>query len=235
MAVLTDLPSLKRAFYRLTGTASSDGALTEHDDSTDEAVEQLLQYGAWDAQHFLLDCGLNDRWVSQSSSLSFSGSDSSDGGRYTDLPSDFLRLAGDHVTSALRRPNGNRWGSLIDFEDRFRVRGNGYWLQNEKLWIARNASPPSDLLMDYHHRLATLDNTEVDFPTADRGLIVGFAAERGMAESWLPGGQEMASKIARFVARQKQQAWKRARRSSGPRRMQPQRTIGSHWIAGYRH
>jgi len=231
MSVLTDRASLKRALFRLVGTSDSDGAMTEQDSGTLEGIYQILQYGLWDAQEWLVENGLSTRWVKQSSTLSWSGTESSDGGRYADLPSDFMRLAGDREHSALRRPNGKRWGQLIDFSERFDRYGNWYWLQNDRIWITRGASPHSDLIMDYHYRLPTLaDGTTVDFPEADRALIVAFAAERARAEAWLPGSTDMDAKIVANLRFQQQQARKRARRAAGPRHYRMPSVRGTHYF-----
>ena len=231
MSVLTDRLSLRRAFFRLTGVDANNTALTEHDGSTLETLYQFLQYGLWDAQAFLIDCGMGDRWIKRSSTLSFSGSDSVDGGKYTALPSDFLRLAGDDDVSALCQPDGTRWGRLVDMRCRGEVRGNYYWLMNDRLYIAPGASPPSDLVMEYHHKLATLaDGSTVDFPEEHRSLIVAYAADRAQSDAWLPGDLEMNAKIAANLDRLKKLAWVRARRNSGPRKMRARRVVGTHWL-----
>jgi|TARA_R110000765_G_scaffold84039_1_gene162833 hypothetical protein len=231
MAVLTNLASMQRAFYRLTDTAADDDSLIEHDDSTLEGVNQFLQYGANDAQDYMMDCGLSDRWVSQATAItSWSGTESSDGGRYKPLESDFFRLSGDDATSALRKIDGTRWGQLVDFRDRFKVRGNRYWLQGTNLWIARGANPPASLIYDYHHRIATLSSATVDFPSEDRPLIVAYAAERAMQDSWLPGGQEMMVKLSANRRACEQRAFRRARRSRTMRKLRPKPTIGTHYF-----
>ena len=230
MAVLTNLASMQRAFYRLTDTASDDDSLIEHDDSTLEGVNQFLQYGLNDAQDYMMDCGLSDRWVSQATAItSWSGTESDDGGRYKALESDFFRLSGDDMTSALRKIDGERWGHLVDFRDRFRVRGNRYWLQGTNLWIARGASPPASLIYDYHHRLATLSSATVDFPSEDRPLIVAYAAERAMQDSWLPGGEEMLVKIQANRRACEQRAFRRTRRTRTMRKLRPKPTVGTHY------
>lgn len=234
--VLTTRDSLVRAFYRLTGTSATNPALIEHDGAnTLEAVYQFLQYGLWDAQAFLMDAGLVNRWVTTSSALTpFLGAEADDGGRYIALPADFLKLAGDDYESALRYPNGTKWGHLIDFEDRHRHRGNCYWLQGDganlwRLWIARGASPPSTMVCDYHHRLATLaDATTVDFPTEHRALPVAFAADRAMTDAWLPGDQEMQAKIAKNLIGQKREAQRRVRLHLGPKKMRIRRSGATH-------
>lgn len=228
--VLTDRASLARAFYRLTGTSSTNPGLIEHDGAaTLEALYSFLQYGAWDAQAFLIDNGLADRWITVSSTLSFSGSFLTDAGKYASLPADFIKLAGDEEYSALRQPNGTKWGRLIDFRERHRAYGNNYWLQDEQLWVTRGASPPSNLVMEYHHRLATLaDSATVDFPTEHRALIVAYAADRAMTDAWLPGDMEMQAKIASNLIKQQKEARRRLRRSSGPKKLKMRRSGATH-------
>lgn len=232
MSILTDRASLARAFFRLTGTSSDNPALTEHDADTLETVYQFLQYGAWDAQAWLIDCGLADRWVSVSSALSWSGADSTDGGRYCSLPSDFLRAIGDDYRSCLREANGNRWGSQCDFRDRWGAGPNRYWFQDEQVWITYGSSPPSPLYLDYHEKLATLaDATTVDFPSEHRPLIVAYGADRAMSDAWLPGDLEMQAKITSNLAKLKKEAWRRIRRTSGPRKLKMAQQINStHWM-----
>lgn len=233
MDILTDRSSLKRAFFRLTATSDDNPTLIENDADTLEAVYQFLQYGAWDAQAYLIDTGMGDRWVTTSAALSWSGSDASDGGRYSALPSDFLRMAGDSSFSALWVPGASapRWGTLIPFEYRWDAYGDLYWLMNSYLWIARGANPPTGLKMDYHHKLATLaDSTTVDFPTEHVGLIVAYAAARAMNDAWLPGDMEMRAKIESNLQKQQREAARRNRRAAAPRTMRTTRTIGAtHW------
>ena len=231
--VLTNQASFQRAFYRLTDTDSTDEALIEQDTSGDlEAVNQFLQHGVNDAQEYLMRAGLSSRWISQATAItSWSGADSTDGGRYKALETDFFRLAGDAEPgfSALREIDGNQWGRLINARDRFRVNGDRYYLLNEQLWLCRNANPPASVIYDYHHRIATLDSSTIDFPVDDRELIVAYAGKRAMADSWLPGGQEMEAKIEAKLRFCEQQAWKRSRRDRRQRRLRPQRTVGTHY------
>src|SRR3989304_1123091 len=89
--VLTDRASLARAFYRLTATSSTNPGLIEHDSSTLETLYQYLQYGAWDAQEYMIDSGFTDRWLTTSSALTFSGAAApggarGGGGRVSTLP-----------------------------------------------------------------------------------------------------------------------------------------------------
>ena len=236
--VLTDRASMARAFYRLTATNATNPAMIEHDGAaTLEAVYQFLQYGLWDAQEFLLDCGLTGRWVTTSSALSFAGADSTDGGRYAPLPADFMRLAGDQYDSALRTPDGKRWGQLIDFKDRRAYGPNRYWLQSTtsnvwRVWITPGSSVPTGLVADYHHRLGTLaDAATVEFPPSHLALPVAYAADRAMTDAWLPGDVEMQAKIASNLIKQQKEARRRMRLHHGPKKIRTHRTGGTHYWA----
>ena len=240
MAELTDLASLKRAFYRLLDTESDDPGLTEHDNTSEETAEQLLTYGAHDAQDFLLEAGRGDLWIKETTvGGNWSGSDTSDGGRYQALPSDFLRLAGDERVSALREPDGDMWGRLVDWDTmRKRLSGNYYWIESDpsdpnsgRLWIARAANPPNDLEMAYHYRI-DLTGDPVAFPSADRPLIVAYAGHRAVHEPWAPGGSELFQKVTRNLEFQKSQSRRRNRTSRQPRQMRQLRGAGTHWMFG---
>lgn len=238
MATLSDLASLRKAFYRLVDTEADDPALTEHGSSENEVVDQLLTYGAHDAQDFLLAANRGDLWLSEvgvPTESSWQGSENTDGGRYTDLSGlseSFLRLAGDEEISALREDDGEPWGKLVDWHThRKRLRGNYYWIEGERLWIARGASPPSDLEMHYHYRISLpTGSTDVDFPAADRPLIVAYAGQRALNEPWAPGGEELERKVARNLEYQKQRSRSRNRTSRQPRQMQQRQMVGTHWF-----
>lgn len=228
--VLTDRASLARAFYRLTATRSNNPALIAHDSTTLETLYQFLQYGIWDAQEFLLDNGMSDRWVTQSAALTpLLGADLTHGGRYIALPADFIRIAADDQHSGLRSPDGKSWGRLIDFEDRFRAGPGCFWLMNDQLWFSRGSSPAATVVMDYHHRHATLaDSTTVDFPTAFRPLIVAYAASRAMHDSWLPGDAMMEAKIEKNLIKLESSIRRRARRTRSPKKVKMYNTGASH-------
>jgi hypothetical protein len=227
---LTDRASLERAFYRLLNTDQTDDALTEHDPAgyPREAVYQALQQGVYDAQDWLIRSGLKDRWLETASLSSWTA----DGDfQYEDLPTDFLRLQGDERTSALRDSSGH-WGRLIGSEYRYRVLGNYYWLQNERIYVAEAATiPTAGLSLDYHFRHPQLaDATTVDFPVEDRPLIVACAAVGAMEESWLAGGPEMEAKLDRNLTRRQNAALRRVRRTGQQTLFQPTPTMGTHWI-----
>lgn len=236
---LTDRASLLREFYRITGTSASDRAATAHDSGTLEGIYNLLQHGVWDAQLYLIQIGEAARWLTTTSSaFTWSGTDAANGGRYTDLPSDFLRAAGTKRRSCLREPDGTSWGNLIDFEDRFRYFGDTYWFQEGQLWIGRDASPPTDLVMDYHERHATLVDTDagppavdgtVDFPIEHRPLIPAFAAERAVYQAWFPLDEAGKASVLANLKTLKHKARIQARRTQQPRELRPPRTVGRWW------
>jgi hypothetical protein len=236
-ARLTDRDSLKRALYRLVNTDDSDDAMLEHDTAALDGVYMALQEGVDDAQLYLIDSGLGDYWVTESAAISFTGSDPN---RYWSLPSTdtsgsdkrFFRMYGDHGASALRRPTGTRWGMEIPAAMRFERSGNYFYLRNERLYVTRHAAPPADMVMDYLYRLPDLeDDTTVDFPEADRPMIVAFAAIHAMENDWIAGGREMEQKLLRNLESRKLQAYRRSRRSLQPKMTTPSPMMGDHWFA----
>ena len=228
---LTDRASLLREFYRITGITGSDRAAFVNDSTTLEGVYNLLQHGAWDAQLFLIRIGEAARWLTTTSStLSWSGTDSTTGGRYTALPTDFLRLAGDEHVSALHEPDGTRWGQLIDYRDRQRYGPNCYWLQEDDLWITKASAPPTTLQIDYHEKLATLaDSTTVDFPEEHRPLIPAYAAERAMYQAWFPLSSEGKAAVLMNLKTLERKARSQSRRTMNPRKIRRPETVGRWW------
>lgn len=228
---LANRAELRAAFYRLTATSASDGALTEHDVSAGDNVNGLLLAGMRDAQLFLVSAGAGAQWKTVSAALSFSGSDSVNGGRYAALPADFLRLFGDDYNSALRTPDGDRWGKLIAVEDRH-LKGNLYWLEGNNLWVARQARLPSGLVADYTYRVPELtdDSTAPDFPLDDRPLIVAYAAARFVDHPNYPGRDDLRARVLSYLREMERHAATRARRTRQPRKMKARRTTGSHWF-----
>lgn len=230
--LLEDRPSLRRAFYRLTGTSADDDALAEHDSEALEAVHQHLQYGLWDAQEYLLSVGDPSRWV-KSATLTGWVSEA-DGRKYVALPDDFLRLAGDERTSALRSVDGREWGSLAQADARlYAYSPSAYWIEGERLFLGTGATiPTGDITIYYHFRHAVLaaEDTPIDFPVEDRPLIVAFAAELYAAEPSFPGGSEGMASIRVAVAQAKQKAARRARRTREPRKLRPPPALGTHYF-----
>jgi hypothetical protein len=232
--VLTDRDSLKRALYRLVNTDDEDDALLEHDATPLDGVHEALEVGLDDAQLYLIDSGLGDYWLASSGAISWQGSDPE---RFWPLPDGegadprFLRMYGDRDSSALRDGRGRRWGREIPATMRWRYRGNAYYTTGPRLYLARGASPPHDLVLDYLYRPPVLeDGVEVDFPREHRPLIVAYAARYAMEQSWLAGGPEMEQKILRNLRSRKAEAWRRARRSRTPKMAEPSPMVGDHWF-----
>lgn len=236
MGVLTDRASLLDEFFRLVNADTSDDDLIEHDTTTGDSYYHLLQAGVYDAQDYLIRCGIGERWAKTSSALSFSGSFPD---KYAALPTDFLMLDADDNRSGLR--NGKiSWGRLIDFKDRFRYTGNLFYLRgNEaasglegqlRVYVADGAAVPSSLVADYFYRHATLaDSTTVDFPAEDRQLIVAYAARRATWQSWFPGGMEEKDAINNNLRHCEEQARGRARVSRRPVRVPVRAIHGERW------
>jgi len=220
----------REAFYRLVGTESDDPALTDRGEETDEVVDLYLTRGCRVAQRWMLKMGY-DGWRERSSVLSWSGTDAADGGRYSDLPSDFLRAFGNQRVSALREADGRPWGVEMSAEDDFR-RGSFYYIRGEQLWIGHSAVPPGALYLAYHYRHPKwegLTDNDIDFPMEARPLIVAEAANLAKEENWLPGGPEMERKIERARARAREEARDVARPTKQPRQMRQSRRVGNRW------
>lgn len=234
------LDDFKNHFYRLTGTSAQDDALSEHDGS-ESVLTELINRGASEAQTYMIEIGYDSFWLQSASVGTRSGADSTDGGTYIDLATDFYRLAGDDKDSPLRQPDGTRWGNQVDVRQRFRVTGNRWWVQGKEsgvgeqwqLWFAHSASVPSDLEYWYYPLVTVDDSTTVRFPTADRPLITSFAAQEAISESWFPMDSEAIGRLNRYHQRRMAAAWMRRRKSKTPRKSRPGNMIGSHyWASG---
>lgn len=229
---LDNRAELRLAVYRLAQLGSSDGALTEHQTATNDVIHQAIFQAMRDAQSWYLSSVNPDYWQKTSSTLSWSGTEAANAGRYSALPTDFLRLYGDKENPALRRPSGRRWGTLIDPPDRT-IRGAFYWIWNDRLWIARGASPYSDLVMDYTYDIPELtdDTTAPDFPEEDRILIPAYAAVDLADHGFFPGSMEMKAGLNAYLLRKKREVYVRGRRTKEPRRMKSSKVVGSRWFA----
>lgn len=216
------------AFYRLCGTVSDDGALREQGEALDDVAYTFLTRGCRNAQRFLLKMGWQG-WRKRSSALAFSGTDASTGGCYATLPSDFLRACGNAKESALVETNGDPWGQEVSSSDS-KVKGNGYYLLGEELWLTRGAAPPTTLFLTYHyvHPLWSSSAT-IDFPVDAMPLVVAEAANVAKEEAWLPGGQDMEQKIERALMRAREEARDFARPTKQARTFRRPLRIGNHW------
>ena len=216
------------AFYRLVGTTSEDSALTEQGEATNEVAYLYLTRGCRKAQRWMINVGY-DGWRKRSSALSWSGTDAADGGRYTDLPDDFLRAYGNERKSALCEAGGDGWGQEIDPEQEH-LRGNFYYVNGPQLWITRNASPPSTLYLKYHYTHPKWESsTTIEFPMDARSLIVAQAANAAKEENWLPGGPEMKAGIVSALAMAREEARDIVRPTKKPRQMRKAPRCGNRW------
>ena len=234
MASVTTLDNrveIKNAIYQLTGFSGEDGALSEHETNTGDSLNRIVYQAMRDAQSWYLSSVNPDYWKKQSATLSFTNAESTEGGSYASLPADFLRLYGDTPNSALRRPEGLRWGRLIQLPQRT-IYGNFYWIQNDKLWLARSATPYSDLIMDYSYDIPelTADGTAVDFPEEDRVLIPAFAAADIADWPMFPGDAELRQRLSSYLTRKKREIYVRGRRTKEPRKVKHNPTLGTRWF-----
>ena len=225
---LTDRDSMLRAMYRLLDTDPGDSAMTEHDqDGNLEGVTLHLQQGAEDAQAYMVGAG-SSWWHETSDVLDFDELD--DGRKRVGLPDGFRMTLALPDRSALHNRAGQRWGIEIEPVMKWdSPSGQGYYVENEYLWLVRRAAPPEGLVVDYVRRVGDIVSAEtVDFPEADRTLIVAFACLHAREEAWYIGGQAGDTKLERNLQVKKRQAFRRARRTSGPRRLATP-IVTDHW------
>lgn len=225
---LDTVSKVKQAFYRLTGVTSSDAALTEQGESTDDVAYIFLTSGCRQAQRWMLDMGYGG-WRKRSPALSWSGADSTDGGRYASLPSDFLKAYGNKRVSCLVEPNGDRWGLEISRDEEF-LQGDYFYFRGDELWLARTAQPPSTVYLDYHYQHPLWNaSVTIDFPMEARPLIVAEAANEAKEENWFPLDASAEVKIERYLMRSRDKARRIARRSKSPRQFLGARRYGNRW------
>lgn len=220
MSALSSVDQIVRRFYRLVGSVPDDEQLTELGELTDDIAYEALTEGTWDAQITMLEMGYTG-WRKRSGALTFSGSDEMDGGRYVDLPSDFLRAFGQDKggRSALVEPSGRRWGAELTDEDDT-VEGQGYYIKDEQLWLLRGASPPGTVYLDYHYAHPEWSpSVEIDFPLRCRSIIAPSAARVAADENWLPGAADMEAKIERAYFKARERVRRYVRQTKAPRRM----------------
>ncbi len=226
---------LRYAFYRLVGTDASDQDLIEQGESTGDIANLFLTRGCRSAQRWMLKTG-HAGWRKRSDALVWSGSDATTGGRYSSLPSDFLRAYGNFRRSALVRANGDLWGQQIDEEQDYE-KGDKYYFRGSddggfQLWLARTAGVPSTLYLDFHYQhpvFESLADLDIDFPMEARPLIPAFAADKAKTDNWLPGGPEMTAVIREALATAKEEARDIARATKQPRTMRKSVRYGNRW------
>ena len=230
MARLTDRASLLRSLFRLLDTDAEDGTMIEHDIVTLEGAYIALQQGLADAQSYLFSADGGSWWLAVSDALAFTQED--DGRQWATLPDGFRRMYSVPDRSALHTLVGAAWGTEITPDLQWSSSSsNSFFIANDRLWLTRGASPPSDLRMDYYRLAAKLaDDSDADFPEEDRGLIVAYAADLAMEEHWFTGGPEGVARIQRNLQKRKTTASKRARRTSAPKKVGTP-LVMDHWWA----
>lgn len=224
---LTTVVQIRNLFYRLLSTDEDDSGLTQQGESINEVAYTYLTEGCRAAQRWMLKNGYHG-WRRRSSAItSWSGADATDGGRYTDLPSDHLRVYGTGQMSALVLANGEPWGELIEPEN-YQYEGDFYYIRGEELWLTRKAQVPATVYLEHHYlHPAWSDGVTIDFPIEARRLIAAEAAWRAVDESWYPFGPVEELKIEKAVTKARSHAASIARPTKEPRRMRPARRYGT--------
>jgi hypothetical protein len=228
--MLDTVAEYRAAWYRLVGTTSADAALAENSETTNAVCDLHLTHGIREAQQFLVSHGMSWRWKKRSSAItSWSGTDAADGGRYTSLPTDFLRLDATDSRSALVEADGTPWGTYVTLEYGQRQRGNLYYLKNGQLWLSKGAAPPASVYIDYVFAHPEFTGAvTLDFPVDAAGLAIAYAAEDALGSAWFPHAQNEA-RIIRNVEKWQRQASRVARRDRNPRRFRGPRVVGN-WM-----
>lgn len=228
MSDIDTVAKAKYAFLRLMGLEASDPALTELGEAADDVVYLYLTRGTDKAQRWMLKNGYAG-WRKRSTALSWTGTDATTGGRYSAVPTDFMRAAGDHHLSPLVEANGDRWGQLIDDRDELAY-GDYCYFRGEQLWISRGANPPTTVYLDYHYTHPVWTSLVViDFPLKARALIIAEAANCAKEEDLLPGGPEHEVKIDRAMRMAREEAMDVARTTRVQRRMRAPYRAGNRW------
>lgn len=230
--MLLDTPAnVVQAFYRLVGSTSGDAALAKQGESTNDVAYYFLTRGFRRGQRWLIDRGLGSWWRTRGAAITWSGTEASDGGRYTALPSDFLRLWGDRTRtkSALVEADGTEWGQEVD-EEQSALQGDYYYLKNSNLWITRSATPPDQLYIEYYYQHPEFTaSVTMDFPMEARPLGVALAADFAASDGWLPGGAAMIAKIEKAVENAEGEAKNVARQTRKARRFAEPYRVANNW------
>ena len=143
----------------------------------------------------------------------------------------FLRAFGSTKShqSAIVEADGNRWGSQIEADQSY-MTGDLYYVRDDELWLAREASPPTTAYLEYHYAHAPWSASSViDFPMMARELIPAYAAWVAADENWVPGGEEMLLKIERSMRKAETMARKLSRQTKEPRRFKKPTRLVNHW------
>ncbi len=227
---LTDRASLLRELANLIDADLNDDAATEYDSTAGEQLYLLLNRGAKNAQDFLIRAGYGEYWLTTSAALTWTGTDATTAGRYSDLPSNFRRAYGDRHESPLRQADGTQWGREIHPRDRLRYAGDFYYFTGNRIWVTRQAALPDPLYLDYLKKVDTLaDSTDADFPEDDRELIPAFAAVEASRKSWFNGGLEEKQALMKHLRALKHEVYSRLRPSRQPRSPRHAPAIGTRY------
>lgn len=233
---LQDRGDLRAAFYTLMNSDPDDDSLGEHYTDPDEAANRYLQQGLESAQMYVIEYAADGamRWLKR---LDVTWTDDPDVGEFVDLPDDFLRLSGDETHSPLLDGTGRPWGALVRGRERNRMRfGRGMYLRNNRLYLVRQATRPDPAVLEYHYRLPVLadDADTIEFPVADRWLIVAYAGQHAIMDAWPAGGQETELKVDRNLRYWKSELARRWRRSRQPQKIRTPQHVGPGLILGRR-
>jgi hypothetical protein len=223
---------LRRALYRLVGVQSDNDALVENGEALGEVGNYYVQHGIWLAQRYLIKIGYRE-WL-KTAVPSFAA-EAADGTRSADLPTDFLRLAGDQQNGALMDADGRPWGGEIDARQKRRAGPYAYWIENGKLYVGRSADPPTGAYIEYHYKHPTLatdsaDTDPLDFPEDWTPLIPAEGAFFAAMEGWLPGGEEMRGKIMQNRVFWRAEAGPWFKKTGEPQKLRPPRVQGTHFF-----
>jgi hypothetical protein len=216
-----------RAFYRLTGSESGDPGLTDRGEAADEVAYEYLTRGCWAAQRFMLKQGYSG-WRKRTSALVWNGSDATDGGRYADLPADFMRADGRDDFSCLVEQDGTQWGTPIRADQDY-LTGSYFYFVGDQLWLTRYASPPQTLYLLYHYRHPKwAADVTIDFPTEALPLVVAEGANVAKEEDWLPE-RDAEDRIERALVRARTEALDIARLTKQPRGFRNRNRFGTRY------
>ncbi len=230
---LDTVEKVRFAFLRLVDTEVDDPDLELHGETATDVIYVNLTRGFRAAQRWMIGQGY-DGWRKRGSAItSWSGSDATTGGRFNAVPTDFLKAYGSKRRSALVKLNGDRWGTELEADDDLR-RGPHYYFRGgesgQEIWLARGAQVPSPIYLEYHYTHPTWTaSVTIDFPMDARALGVAYSANYAMQDAWLPGGQDLETKIARALRFAQTEARRLARPSKSPRQIKQPAHYGGSW------
>jgi hypothetical protein len=230
---LSSRAALKRQFYRLVDSEADDEALTRHDASTDEAVNEYVQTGIDRAQEWMLREGKRHRWVSTFEVTADEMVDVTGDGRIIGIcvPDDFFRLAGDKLDSAVLQ-DGKPWGGLVEANEGQYLTGDHYFLGGDNFLCFCTTIPAGGLEARYIYRLARFesDNSTFDLDEAEAALAAAYAAQEFADTPAYLFGAEGREALAAKVKRAEQRCGRLANQTQAPQRMQPPPTRGTHYF-----